>query len=98
MRYTFTSKKEDDGGKQITQTTLLGRIKKRSTDVYIMMVERTRLDHLAYKFYDNPNYWWVIANANSIGGTMYVEPGTQLRVPRNIQEIIADHSKVNSNG
>ena len=38
------------------------------------MVERTRLDHLAYKFYDNPHYWWVIATANSIGGRMYVEP------------------------
>jgi len=75
---------------------LLNRIKKRSDDVYIVMIERTRLDHLAYKFYENPNYWWVIASANSIGGTMYVEPGTQLRIPVNIRDVIADHLKVNA--
>ena len=96
MRYSFTSQARNDSGKRITTTTLLGRIKKRDTDVFIVMVERTRLDHLAYKFYDNPHYWWVIATANSIGGRMYVEPGTQLRIPMNIREIIADHQKTNS--
>jgi nucleoid-associated protein YgaU len=96
MRYSFTKKAKNDSGKKIITTTLLNRIKKRSDDVYIVMIERTRLDHLAYKFYENPNYWWVIASANSIGGTMYVEPGTQLRIPVNIRDVIADHLKVNA--
>ena len=96
MRYSFTGKKRDDGGQKITTTTVLGRIKKRDTDVYIVIVERTRLDHLAHRFYENAKYWWVIASANSLGGVMYVDPGVQLRIPRNIQEIISDHMKVNA--
>ena len=55
MRYKTTRVNSLSNGKHALRTTLLPRIKKRSTDVYLVIVERTRLDHLAYKFYDNPN-------------------------------------------
>jgi hypothetical protein len=96
MRYSFTKKeKTEQRGKTVT-TTLMTKIKPRPSDSFIQVVEKTRLDHLAYKFYGNPTHWWVIASANSIAGKMYAEPGTQLRIPKNIHEIIQDHIKVNS--
>ena len=98
MRYGSTTFKYNNTGKKVLRTTLLTRIKKRSTDIYLVMVERMRLDHLAHKFYDNPNYWWVIASANNIAGSMYVQPGTQIRIPQDLNEIIVDHNKVNSKG
>lgn len=95
MRYSFTKSKENENGAKMTGTTLLHRIKKRDSDVYIVIKERMRLDHLANQFYENASYWWIIASANSIGGTMHVEPGKRIRIPRNISEIIADHQKIN---
>jgi len=96
MRYkTIGSKKRQDG-KSVLRTSLLPRIRVRTSDTYLIMVERMRLDHLAYKFYNNPNYWWILASANGIKGSMYVEEGTQIRIPRDINSILHDHSKINS--
>ena len=95
MRYSNTDTKKLDSGKSASETTLLSRFKERPTDIYLVIVERTRLDHLAYKFYSNPNYW-IIALSNDIKGTMYVQPGTKIRLPENINEAMVDHSKLNN--
>ena len=96
MRYSYTKKTKNENEKNIETTTLLNRVKPRPNDSFIRVVEKTRLDHLAYKFYDNPSYWWVIASANGIAGKMYAEPGIQLRIPKNISEVIQDHIKINT--
>ena len=49
----------------------------------------------AYKFYKNPNYWWILASANDIKGTMYTELGIQLRIPRDISYILAEFNRIN---
>jgi nucleoid-associated protein YgaU len=51
---------------------------------------------LAFKFYDNPSYWWILALANGIKGTMYVQPGTRIRIPESVNEVINDHRKINN--
>ena len=96
MRYKSTKLNSLGNGKRALRTTLLPRIKKRSSDTYLVIVERTRLDHLAYKFYENPNHWWILAAANNVAGTMYIQPGTQIRIPRALSEILVDHNKINS--
>lgn len=51
-------------------------------DIYIIADRSTRLDMLANEYYNNSQYWKVIARANSIGkGTLYIEAGTSLRIP-----------------
>jgi hypothetical protein len=96
MRYkTIGSKKRADG-KTVLRTSILPKIKKKTSDTFLIMVERMRLDHLAYKFYENPNYWWILASANNIKGSMYVEEGTQIRIPRELSSILHDHAKINS--
>jgi hypothetical protein len=54
------------------------------------------LDLLAYKYYGDTSYWWIIATANNINdATFYVEPGKQLRIPANISTIMSDLEKIN---
>lgn len=41
-----------------------------------------RLDNIAYKFYDDPSLWWVIAKANKIvDGGFYAKEGQTLVIP-----------------
>lgn len=96
MRYAKVKTKLREDKKEVLETTLLNKIRNRESDVFIVMVEKTRLDHLANKFYRNPRYWWIIANANGIKGTMFVHPGTQVRIPTELSEIILDHNKINN--
>ena len=96
MRYSFTDTKKSEKGKSASETTLLQKFKSRPTDIFLVIVERTRLDHLAFKFYDNPNYWWILALANGIKGTMYVQLGTRIRIPESVNEVINDHRKINN--
>jgi len=95
MRYNTARIKQSAGGIRTLTTTLYPRIKERTSDTFLVVVEKTRLDHLAYKFYENASYWWVIGVANRIKGTLYVQPGTQIRIPREISGILQDFNKIN---
>jgi hypothetical protein len=96
MRYKTIGSKTRTDGKSVMRTSILPMIKERTSDTFLIMVERMRLDHLAYKFYSNPNYWWILASANNIKGSMYVEEGTQIRIPRDLTGILHDHAKINA--
>jgi len=50
--------------------------------------EGQRLDTLAGAIYKSSSYWWVIAAASGIGWGLQVPPGTVLRIPKNIGEVI----------
>ena len=47
----------------------------------ITLHQSERLDHLAYKHYQNGRYWWVIAAASEIGWGLQVPPGTVVKIP-----------------
>jgi len=41
-----------------------------------------RLDVIAYRYYNDPNLWWVIAHVNKIEDIFEeILPGTKLRIP-----------------
>lgn len=41
-----------------------------------------RLDNIAYKFYGNSKYWYIIAKANNIvNGSFYAPEGKTLKIP-----------------
>ena len=50
--------------------------------------EGERLDILAHEHYGDGRLWWVIAAASNIGWWMQVPPGTLIRIPTNINEVI----------
>lgn len=60
------------------------------TDLYIITREGDRLDLLAEQYYGSTDYWKIIAtiNNNITKGSLYPTPGTQLRIPQDINKII----------
>ena len=59
-------------------------------DVYVITTVGDRLDSLAYQFYNDATLWWVIsmANNNVTKGLMFPEPGTQLRIPTDLNAVL----------
>ena len=60
------------------------RISESDTDITVSFNRDTmRLDTLSYKYYGDPNYAWLILNANPDIPTYeyMIENGTQLRIP-----------------
>jgi nucleoid-associated protein YgaU len=59
-------------------------------DVYVITTTGDRLDNLAYSYYGDSTLWWVIAmaNNNATNGTLYPVPGTQLRIPTDINYVL----------
>lgn len=67
------------------------------SDVYVITTVGDRLDLLAFQYYDDPTLWWVIsmANNNATRGAMYPVPGTQLRIPTNINDVLQQFEQFN---
>lgn len=67
-------------------------------DFYVISTMGDRLDLLAYDFYGDPNYWWIIASANSLpGDSMYPPIGAQLRIPFDSREAFSKYKYENKN-
>lgn len=60
------------------------------SDVYVITTVGDRLDNLAYSYYNDPTLWWVIATANNniTKGQLYPIPGTQLRIPTDLNNVL----------
>ena len=60
------------------------------SDVYVITTIGDRLDSLAYSYYNDVNYWWIIsaANNNVTNGSMFPAPGTQLRIPTDLNNVL----------
>lgn len=97
-RYNYTKSKKVNK-KSVFKPTLYPKIPLRDDDIYIFSRESEKLEHISYRFYGTPEYWWVIAKANNISkGSIFLEPGKQLRIPSstNIQEILNSLEELNS--
>ena len=69
-----------------------------ATDEYIITTVGDRLDLLAYSYYKNSQYWRIIASANSNipNDSIFITPGTQIRIPININSFINEFNKLNT--
>lgn len=95
-RYLYNNVLKTKPGKRYLSSTIYPKIKPDDNDLYIVTDVSDRLDLLADKYYNNPAMWWIIAVANNINdGIMYVDEGTQLRIPNNISRILSDFEKLN---
>jgi len=50
-------------------------------DKFHTVVEGDRIDLLAWKYYGNPHYGWIIAEANTVSRPWDLKPGMVLRIP-----------------
>jgi len=95
-RYIYSNTLKTNSGKRYLSSTIYPKIKPNDNDLYIITDKTDRLDLLANKYYQNPNYWWIIAVANNINdGVMFITEGTQLRIPSDIPSILREFEKVN---
>jgi hypothetical protein len=58
------------------------------TTPYVLK-EGERLDHIAGKFLGNGDLWWILAATSGIGWMLQAVPGTRIRIPSNLNQIMA---------
>lgn len=96
-RYEDIPQKTGDNGKRVVRSTIYPPIPRSLEDTYVITTIGDRLDLLAYRYYGNVGYWWIIAQANEIGkGDLNIPVGVQLRIPRDIATIIQEYQTLNS--
>ena len=70
------------GKGQVYSSVLLPDVKASDDDIIINTIEGDRLDLLAYQFYNDVNFWWVIALKNNLNnGDLTLDGGIILRIP-----------------
>ena len=90
-RYTFS--RQIKSGKILNSSNNMTKINKLvnggaiNCNTYVLE-EGQRLDHISAISYGSADYWWVIAAASGIGWGLQVPPGTFLKIPRDLNEVI----------
>jgi nucleoid-associated protein YgaU len=67
------------------------------SDVYVITTVGDRLDNLAFSYYNDATLWWIIAaaNNNATKGALFPVPGTQLRIPTDINNVLNLYDQFN---
>lgn len=68
-------------------------------DIYVITEFGDRLDLLANQFYKDVTLYWIIAvaNPNKVSfGSLFVNEGTQLRIPTNVSAVVDSYIQINS--
>ena len=70
----------------------------QESDFYVYSTVGDRFDTLANRFYRADSLWWVISLANESlpQDSLLIPPGTQVRIPTNIQIIVDEYATLNS--
>ena len=92
-RYSLSGQINIDGVPAIKTTLLSSRVFRAAESGALkfnthILEEGERLDTLAYSSYGDSSYWWVIAAASGIGWSLQLPPGTFLRIPINIGDVL----------
>lgn len=96
-RYQFISTTNDNiRKKQQYVPTYYPTVPTDPNDTYILTQYQDRLDLIAYDFYGDSTLWWIIAMANDLpGDSLYLEVGTQLRIPFNQSAVLNEYVEYN---
>ena len=97
-RYDNATIEKTSTGTQYFKQKFYPNIPLSSTDDYVITTIGDRLDTLAYSYYRDSTLWWVIsmANNNVTKGSLYPEPGTQLRIPTNLNAVLSLYNQYNT--
>lgn len=71
------------------------RIPRKNTDIRVEYKENSRLDIISDDYYNNPNFGWLILQANPQYGSMEfdIPVGSVLNIPFPLQESLSDYEK-----
>ena len=97
--YSFTqkSKLDVDNKRRYYDSLLDPTIPLSYNDIYVVTTIGDRLDLLAWKYYTNTEFWWMIAAANPElrKDSLYLEPGIQLRIPSDFNAVLKLYKEQN---
>jgi hypothetical protein len=90
----------DNRRKRYYINTILPEITLNQEDIYVITQDGDRLDNLSYEFYNDTQFWWVIAAANPNKlrkDSYYVALGEQIRIPSNPVQYVDQFMDFNNN-
>lgn len=88
--------KYQDKGDQYYLNNIYPEIPLSENDNYVIATLGDRLDLLAFDFYGDTSFWWIIASANALpGDSLYLEPGLQLRIPDDVSLVLNQYKYTN---
>ena len=94
-RYNKSKVFRDENGKQYLNRIEYPSIPIRDDDVFIQGVFGETFMNIAHRFYNNKDFWWVIARANNQGSSIYTVPGKEYRIPQNVNLILQEFKELN---
>ena len=90
-RYALSGKIKNNSGLEtnINMSKIHKAVEEGRISVTVIVLEEgQRLDQIAGIFYNDSTYWWAIAAASGIGWGLQVPPGTVLRIPKSIGDVL----------
>ena len=60
------------------------------SDIYVITTIGDRLDYMAYTYYRDSELYWIrsVANNNVTKGSLFPIPGTQMRIPTDLNSVL----------
>lgn len=88
-RYNNLDIIKNDDGKQMLESFPEIAIEdiQSDSDSFHQVVNGDRFDLIAFKYYNNPSLWWVIAIANGLSLPTEIENGMILRIPKSPKNV-----------
>jgi hypothetical protein len=98
MRYQGTTiLKDAKTGDRYYRATKYPEVPYSDSDIYIISAYGDRLDVMSFDYYKTVEDYWIILIANNLpGDSIFVKPGTQLRIPQNIEDIKQEFNRLNN--
>ena len=96
-RYNNSTIDQTQQGQPYFKQKFYPNIPLSENDVYVITTVGDRLDSLANSYYNDSTLWWIIAaaNNNATKGALYPTPGTQLRIPTNLNAVLSLFNQFN---
>lgn len=96
-RYQNVSIIKNSKGIRYYRDSKYPRIPLSVNDIYVITTVGDRFDLLALQYYGDSSLWWIIsvANENLKQDSLYIAPGTQIRIPNNYSEILISYKILN---
>ena len=97
-RYSNIEQFKTSTGKTYLGTTYYPDIPYDENDIYVYTTQGDRLDNIAFQYYGDSTLYWIIgvANPELTLNTMFPPPGSQIRIPANIDNILNSFNNLNN--
>ena len=93
-RYSFTARLKSSLGENLISISSASPKISRAINAGVInynvhvLEEGERLDYLAGIYYGDSSLWWILAAASGIGYALQVPPGTIIKVPISVGEVL----------